>query len=338
MAVRSPMKLNGSDLQEMSSSEITAIQNRARYLYAQNPSVVLSYQNNGNLAGMSDTRKQASNMGNNAAYYPGFLGVQYQGYKIGYNVQGQAPTLGTITVSYDRIHSTNQSASQPSDGGLTFPLYWDGSALRAMSETDMYDTFILSAASGMADGSDRGGTFRIHTSTSLSGHTLISSTPIFSDTRYNTGVVNYTSPSPIYAQFAPGANYRFATGLGSTSTTASATVTNYYLFRSNDTSNPSYSLPMYYDGSNTVQEYTQSNFDTILSNFIRHTLANVGGYRLAYSINGSGNQRGSTMTDTRLNGFQYAIQFVNANDYRAQVFPAGSSSTIANYALRITQF
>ena len=166
MAVRSPMKLSGSDLQEMTSSEITAIQNRARYLYAQNPSVTLSYAsgNNGNLGAMTDTRKQASGVGTSAAFHPGLLGTRYLGSSIGFTQQGaySVNTLGTISNTYDYLNQNIASTSQPSDNGLSFPLYWDGSSLRAMSATDMYDTFILPAATGMSDGSDRGGTFRIH--------------------------------------------------------------------------------------------------------------------------------------------------------------------------------
>ena len=340
MAVRSPMKLSGSDLQEMTSSEITAIQTRARYLYAQNPSVTLSYAsgNNGNLGAMTDTRKQASGFNQNAFYHAGLLGTQFAGASIGFTQQGaySVNTLGTISNTYDYLNQSIASTSQPSDNGLSFPLYWDGSALRAMSATDMYDTFILPAATGMSDGSDRGGTFRMHNNPTLNGHTQISSNPIFVDTAFSQPAVAYTSPVA-FAQFAPGFSFRRVSNIGSINASASTNVSFYYLLRSDDTSNPSYTLPMYYDGSNTVQEYTQSNFDTILSGFIRHTLANVSGYRLRYSINGSGNQRGITATDFRLNSFQYIINNEGPDDYRAQVVPAGSLSAIQSYALRLTQ-
>ena len=76
----------------MTSSEITAIQTRARYLYAQNPSVTLSYAsgNNGNLGAMTDTRKQASGFNQNAFYHAGLLGTQFAGASIGFTQQGES--------------------------------------------------------------------------------------------------------------------------------------------------------------------------------------------------------------------------------------------------------
>ena len=57
-----------------------------------------------------------------------------------------------------------------------------------MTEADFVDTFIkpaidLMVASSEAVAGDYGGTFTIHTGTSLTNHTLISSTAVFIDTR-----------------------------------------------------------------------------------------------------------------------------------------------------------
>jgi hypothetical protein len=41
------------------------------------------------------------------------------------------------------------------------------------------------------------------------------------------------------------------------------------------------------------------------------------------------------MTDTRLTGNTTNTLFVNADDYRSQRFPAGSSSVISTYQLKI---
>ena len=72
-------------------------------------------------------------------------------------------------------------------------------------------------------------------------------------------------------------------------------------------------------------------------NLIRDVAKNsTNGYSINYTFGGSGNSRGSGLVDTRLDGSgNYQTRFVGANDYRAQEFPNGSSSTIATTFLRI---
>jgi hypothetical protein len=69
----------------------------------------------------------------------------------------------------------------------------------------------------------------------------------------------------------------------------------------------------------------------LLGPFLRYYLATPGsGYEISYSMS-SGNQRGSTYTDTRVTptGTGYTTRYVNANDYRTQEFPTGTASTIS---------
>ena len=62
------------------------------------------------------------------------------------------------------------------------------------------------------------------------------------------------------------------------------------------------------------------------------------GHKLSYNINGSGNSRGTTMVDTRLNGSgNYQTLLAGLDDYRAQEFPDGSPATINTYTFKITQ-
>ena len=58
MAEVTPLILDGSNnLKEMTSSQITAVQDRCRYLYGSDPSVALSIvTSGGNLASLIDTR------------------------------------------------------------------------------------------------------------------------------------------------------------------------------------------------------------------------------------------------------------------------------------------
>ena len=187
-----------------------------------------------------------------------------------------------------------------------------------MNATDVFDTFIDPAITTLVDGNDRDGTFRIHTATSLSDHTLISSTPVFTDTRadvsaYAAGSIPETKDQP-------------------------TTINNYYLFRTNQGSAPTITVPFQLNNNNDFQTYTAANFDAMLLAEIRHHTVNTSGSVITYSINGTGNNRGSGMVDTKLDGGgNYQQRFVNANDYRTQEFPNGSPQTINTYFLKITR-
>ena len=110
------------------------------------------------------------------------------------------------------------------------------------------------------------------------------------------------------------------------------------MFQSNQGTEPSITVPFQLNSSNDFQTYTAANFDAMLLAEIRHHTVNTSGSRIVYSINGSGNNRGSGMVDTRLDGTgNYQQRFVNANDYRTQEFPNGSPQTINTYFLKITR-
>ena len=158
----------------------------------------------------------------------------------------------------------------------------------------------------------------ISTSTSLAGATNISATPIYVDTRADTSA--YT-----------------AGGIGET-LDQPTTITSYYLHRV-DGSNTSYTAPLFVNSGNNIQIFDANAFQTLLQEWIRHTAASsTDGYKITYEIgtSGSGETRGTSIVDTRLNGSgNYQTRFVDANDYRAQEFPNGSPTTINTYNLRI---
>ena len=284
---------------------ITAIQNRCVYLYGGNPSVTLSVVgSSGTLDAITDTRLQAGD---------GTTDVT------NFDTAGETPNISTVTVTFDKISHANASLSAPTDtNNKLYPLYYNGTDVQAMNATDVFDTFIDPAITTLVDGNDRDGTFRIHTATSLSGHTLISSTPVFTDTRadvsaYAAGSIPETKDQP-------------------------TTINNYYLFRTNQGSAPTITVPFQLNSSNDFQTYTAANFDAMLLAEIRHHTVNTSGSVITYSINGSGNNRGSGMVDTKLDGGgNYQQRFVNANDYRTQEFPNGSPQTINTYFLKITR-
>lgn len=305
MAVRTPLRLNGSNLQEMTTTQINEIKSQVRYLYATDPSVDLSVvSSGGSLGTISDTRKTA---GANITRVDRHA------------TEAETAEPGTVTVNYSRIDETAENTTETADtSSRAFPVFNNNGNIQAMTLTDMYDTFIYPAIDTITDGNDRPGTYRIHTSTSLTGQTLISTTPVFSDTRANTGA--YTSDGIPEAVDQP------------------FTVTNYYLFRVNAGSAISYSAPVFIRSDNDLQQYSTASFDAILKNCVRHVASEVTGSRIRYSINGTGNNRGSGMSNTILNGSgNYQTRFVNTDDYRAQEFPDGTAVTADTYYLRIYQ-
>ena len=294
--MRRPLYNLSGDLKEMSDSMIDSIIDRSIYQYSQSPSAALSV-GSGNISSLVDTRKIASTVTSHPSSF-------------------QTPgSLGDTSVTYNRLRLTSSASTPTSDTGKTFPVYNDSGNIRAMSLQDMQDTFLHPAIDlliGSNTSNSQAGTYTLHTSTSLSNHTRVSSTTVYTDTRYN-GTTNVSSTRD-----------------------RASTVTNYYLFRRTwSGSAPSYTSPMYITGSNDIQEYTTSNFDTLISNWIKHTAASsTDGYKINYNINGSGTTR-ATMTDTRLTGNTTNTLFVNADDYRSQRFPAGSSSAVSTYQFKI---
>lgn len=306
MTVRSPLYWDGSDLKEMSSAMITEIVDRTVYLYGSNPSAnVTVVSSGGNISpGMTDTRMTAG---------------AYRTFVNRFPTEGETAEPGNVTVTYDRISQSNASVSAPSDtNNKAYPVYWNGTDIQAMNAADVLDTFIDPAIDDLIDGNDRGGTYRIHTSTSLSAHTLISSTAVFTDTRANTGA--YTAGGIAEALDQP------------------TTISNYYLFRTDQGSSPSVTVPLQIDSSNNLQEYSSSTLNSMLLAELRHHTVNTTGSRILYSVNGTGNNRGSGMVNTKLNGGgNYQQRFVNANDYRAQEFPNGTAVTVSTWFLKITR-
>jgi len=306
MAVRRPLYNDGNNLREMTSAMVTAIQDRCVYVHGSNPSVTLSVVgSSGTLDSMSDTRMRAGASTTDATNF---------------DTAGETPNVAQVTpIVFDKISQVNASLSAPTDtNNRLYPVYYDGSgAIQAMTATDVFDTFITQAITSLVDGTDRDGTFRIHTATSLTDHTLISATPVFTDTRANSAA--YTAGGIPETQDQP------------------TTITNYYLFRTNQGSAPSITVPFQVTTGNDLQTYSTSSFDAMLLAEMRHHTVNTAGSRINYSINGTGNNRGSGMVDTRLDGSTYQQRFVNANDYRTQEFPSGSPQTINTYFLKITR-
>jgi hypothetical protein len=308
MAVRTPLKLNGTNLQEMSAGEITAIQTEAIRLYGLSPSVTLSVvTSGGNLGTMNDTRLQAGAGSTSVSAFPSSAVTQ---------------DVSTVTVAYSKINETYDTSEVSwTDATYSYPLYYDAGDLREMTATDFADTFIYPAIDTLTSGSTgtaQAGTYFISTATTVAGATLVSATPVFTDTRADAAA--YTAGGLFETQDQP------------------TTITNYYLHRVNSASAAGHELPICYTKTGTNLYQTPSaTFTTALQSMIRYYAAEITGTKIDYNINGTGNNRGTAMTDTKLNSSTYLTLQVNTDDYRAQEVPSGTSTTISTYNLRITQ-
>ena len=313
MAVRSPLKNDNGNLKEMTSAEVDQIIDQIIYQYSLNPSVALSVVNSGgSLSSITDTRMQAGAMSSTNSSFP---------------TEAQTEEPSVVTVTYDKVNETTSGGTPTADTGTTFPIFYNSGNIQAMTLQDVKDTFLHPAIDLLSAGtttSAQAGTYHITTSSSVSGSTLVDGTPIFLDTRAD--LSQYTN-----------AGLENATGEQLDQPT---TIASYYLQRV-DGSNTSYTSPFYINASNNLQEYATNDFQSLMQGWIRETASNSSdGYRIVYSLgaSGSGQIRGSGMSDTRLNGSgNYQTYRVDGDDYRAQEFPDGTPTTISTYYLRINK-
>jgi len=304
MTVRTPLILDGSnDFIEMTTAQINAVKNQVRYLYGTDPSVDLSYvSSGGSLGSISDTRLQAGASTTDVTDF---------------DTEAETPNVTTVTVDIARISQAAEDTTETADtSSIAFPVFNNSGNIQSMTLADMYDTFIYPAITTLSDGTDQPGTYRIHSANSLSGHTLISTDPVYSDTRANPD--NYAAADIPEAQDQP------------------TTITNYYLFRTDAGSAVSYSKPLFIrTADKDLQEYTTANFDAILKNCVRHVASEVVGNRIRYRLNGAGETRGTGMANTILVNSTYAQEEAGIDDYRTQEFPSGTEITTTTHYLKI---
>ena len=307
MAVRKPLYYTGGNLREMTTAMVAEVVAATVYQYSLDPGVTLSVVgSSGTLAAITDTRLQAGAVGNDVTNF---------------DTEAETTNVSTVTVTYDKISHANASVTPTADSVKLWPVYYNASSqIQAMTLADIKDTFLhpaIDLLTAATTTTAQAGTYHISTATSVTGSTLVSSTAIFTDTRANAGAYS-------------------AAGIGET-LDQPTTITNYYLHRVNGAS-PTYTEPYFIDSNNDIKEYTASAFNTLIQGWIRYTAASSSdGYAISYNIgtSGSGNNRGSGIVDTKLNGSTYATLNPSTDDYRSQEFPSGSATTIATYFLRI---
>ena len=311
MAVRSPLKNDSGNVKEMTSAEVDQIVDQIVYQYSLNPSVSLSVvSSGGNLGTITDTRLQAGAMSQTNSSFPS---------------EASTAEPSVVTVNYQKVNQSIASVSPQGDTGTTFPVYYNSSGqIRAMSLQDVKDTFLhpaIDLLTAATTTSQQAGTYHISSASSVGGSTLVSATPIYLDTRADTSAYS-------------NAGLENATGEQLDQPT---TITSFYLQRV-DGSDNAYTNPFYINAQNNLQEFAGGTFESLLQEWVRKTASSSNdGYKLDYNLgsSGSGNIRGSGMSDTRLNGTgNYQTRQVS-DDYRAQEFPDGTPTSINTYYLRI---
>ena len=310
MAVRTPLYFVSGNLREMDAGMITDLQNLAIYQYSLNPSQQLSVTGSGgNLTSINDTRLQAGAALTSVTAFPS---------------EATTAEPSTVTVAYQRILQTAATVTPTVDTGKLFPLYYNsGGNLQHMNTTDFIDTFIAPAITILTSGStttSQGGTYFLSTSESVAGASLVSSTPVFTDTRADTS---------LYSSAGIPENLDQPT-----------TITNYYLHIVIGAEVTLSQVPLYADSNNNVKEFSQAEISTLLSDYIRKEAASsVLGNQIQYNFDGSGTARGSSAINTILTGGlgNYQTFFAGADDYRAQEFPNGSPTTANTYVFKINK-
>lgn len=309
MAFRLPLYNDSGNLREMSTAQIDNIVSQIIYQYSLSPSVLLNVvTSGGNLGTISDTRLQAGVVSTSATAFAA-------------ETVTAEPT--NVTVNFSKISQTKDTTVAITDTGKLFPVYFTTAGnIHAMSTQDVLDTFIHPAIISLASASTttaQAGTYFISTTTSVAGATLVSATPVFTDTRSDP--TQYSSAS-----------------IPETLDKSPITVQSYYLHRV-DGVNTGYTSPMFITSDNNIREFTTATFNSIMKEWINYTAAaSTAGYSLSYNINGGGVNRGTGMANTTLNGSgNYQTLQVGADDYRAQEFPDGTPVTETTYFLKILQ-
>ena len=192
-----------------------------------------------------------------------------------------------------------------------------------MSLTDMRDTFVNDVISRLTSDSSttqQAGTFFVSTSTVVAGMTLMSASPIFSDTRSN--LAAYTAAGIPEALDQP------------------TTITDYYLHRIDEAAAGTLPTPVYITASEHLQQYSATEVRTILSDVVRY-YATQTGYKIVYAQGTSATgARGTGMVNTSFSSVTGNYQTRNdtaAGLYYAQEFPNGTVATVSTNYITCTR-
>ena len=304
-------------LKQMTSDQISTGKSRARWEYARDPSVTLSYvASGGNLPGTQPKDRRLIS-GGSQVNVSAFVDSDLTG----------DPTQ--IEITYARINQTlDDSASTPDLTDLNsvgFPAYYDDTgSIRSMTKEDFYDTYIRPAIIDKQSAGGWYGNYSIVTSVSPTQYTDIGT--VFIDT---------VSDLSEFDSAGIGA-------YGTTQSPAGEQVTSYNLVHYIGSSTPpSPTVPIYLDANGDIVKDDTTRFADQLKQGMRYAIRFDGSYRLRYLYNDTDSRStnmGTLMTDTLRNGNgRYVTQFVGADDYRSQEFPSGTPVTNETFKLSLNR-
>jgi hypothetical protein len=279
--------------------------------YGAAPSVTLArVASGGTFAALNDTRYQAGAAVSDPDAFP---------------TEATSPEPSLVTVAYDRILYTTTALSAPPDtNNKAFPVFATaGGHIQAMDLQDMRDTFVddvIDRLTTDAATTAQAGTFWISTSTAVAGMTLMSASPIFSDTRANTAA--YTAGGIPEAVDQP------------------TTINDYYLHRIDEAAAGTLPIPLQITAANHLQQYNSNDWRALLADVVRY-YATQTGYKIVYAQGTSATKaRGTGIVNTQLTGVTGAFNtFNNATLglYYAQEFPNGTVATISTNYITCTR-
>jgi hypothetical protein len=328
MAVRIPLKVVGSgasfSLQRCTAAEITQIVDHMIRKYGQSPSATLAV-GSGNLGNITDTRLQAGAGTTDSTNF---------------DTTGELDDVSGVTVTLNKIlgafYGTNAPTitrgteiSNATNTAYSFPCYiddasGDAQSVREFDLDDMLDTFWHPAANRLVSASisqaNNAGTYTITTSaTPASGFTVVSTTPVFTDTRADASA--YTAAGLLETLDQP------------------TTITNYYLHQVSSVAGGA-AMPFLAGikkGETVPRVIPRATLVSQLMAIARYGAINEASYRIQYAFGSStsGYNTRATAIDTKLNSSAYLTNEVYTTDYRAQEVPAGSAATVTTYNFAI---
>jgi len=346
MTARNPLYVDGTDLIEFTTDQMTGLKKLARSVYAENPSVRLANftDSGGSSAGLitlTNTNRIAGTYATAGATYP-----------VPPNTTVNTDNYNTIGVDTSQ-HSLATIDKLVDSNNIGFALYYDGSGnLRAMTDSDFIDTFITPAIADY-DGvtaigdNDFGGLYSVSTSaTDSDGANVIG--PLSS---VRTGNPPYPSEGStnantfFYREEVPDVSLYTAAGIPE-ALEQNLAVTDYYLYYGSATRNITepVNIPAFaYNTSGDIYSPDSDYFIQKLQHGMRwatvYSPGSILSYELQDSAAGPGAARGTSMLDQDVpsdgTGEIRRNRFVNSNDYRSQFHPTGATTTVNTYQLRL---
>lgn len=327
MAVVYPLYYSSGNLRKVSPSQLSDQQDYGTTLWgkAAYRSVNLSrVGSDGALRRMLDTRDTAGDRGNesNAVNSTRFSN----------NTPDNVTDAGA-SFTYDMIDRTLDSSFSLS--GLNYPVYRNSDGnLQIMTTSDVRDTYIDQIIDNLVSSTERGGQYRISTNpTSLANHTLMSSSPVFTDKQFDKSLHGGVT-STTQMDLLPLSNVDKPT-----------TIESYYLYRRDEQTAGSFLYPLYWTGSN-LRMYSPAEWENFLGTQLAVAAYGGTGYRIRYQVAASGVDAdtfpsnlkqaimGTAMVDTTL-ASSVRINDQDADNYRSAKLPTGASETETTYTLQI---